>query len=77
MSNLFGDLVKNRLIDLFAPLLVCHNTVFLFSLVFRRKDLCEAKPNVECLKKCSKYYAEVMHDWDYAMLGGGRGGGGG
>ena len=33
MSNLFGDLVKNRLIDLFAPLLVCHKTVFLFSLM--------------------------------------------
>ena len=30
---------------------------FLEFLVFRRKDLCEAKQNVECSKKRSKYYA--------------------
>ena len=30
-----------------------------YLLVFRRKDLCEAKPNVECSKKCSKYYAQL------------------
>ena len=28
-------------------------------LVFRRKDLCEAKQNVECSKKRSKYYATL------------------
>ena len=38
------------------------------SLVFRRKDLCEAKQNVECSKKRSKYYALLM--CDYAFRGG-------
>ena len=37
-------------------------------LVFQRKDLCEAKQNVECLKKHSKYYALLMRD--YAFGGG-------
>ena len=40
-------------------------------LVFRRKDLCEAKQNVECSKKRSKYYTLLMHD--YASGGGGGG----
>ena len=31
----------------------------IYSLVFRRKDLSEAKPNVECSKFCSKLAAGV------------------
>ena len=41
----------------------------LMLLVFRRKDLREAKQNVECSKKRSKYYALLMRD--YAFGGGG------
>ena len=39
-------------------------------LVFRRKDLCEAKQNVECSKKRSKYFALLMRD---SAFGGGGG----